>query len=142
MIGFPQSYLEGLMGAYARGKNWVVFKRILALTIFGVVLFPQIERYVDVTVIGIFLAFQNRRSPINPIPAILADTYSAFTHHCDLRRKKISCSSHLLYAWLLIHAFTNPTRVEKLIGYAVTCEVKAMSIQEWIDPPFIDLEKD
>lgn len=132
VIGFPQSYLEGLMGTYARGENWAVFKQVLALTIFGVILFPQIDGYVDVTVIGIFLAFQNEKNPINPIPAILADTYSAFTHHCALRKKKISCSSHMLYAWLLIHVFANSTHVERLIDYATTCEVKTMNTQEWI----------
>lgn len=132
VMGFPQSYLESLMDVHAKNKNWVVFKQILALTIFGVVLFPQIERFIDVTVVGIFLASQNEKNPINPIPAILADTYSAFTHHCELKRKKISCSSHLLYAWLLIHVYTNPVRVEKLIDYAITCEVRVMNIQEWI----------
>lgn len=132
VIGFQQSYLEGLMGVHAKNKNWLVFKQILAMTIFGIVLFPQIERFIDVTIIGIFIASQSKKSPVDPIPAILADTYTALTHHCKLKRKKISCSSHLLYAWLLIHVYPNSIRAERLIDYSNTCEVRVMSIQEWV----------
>ena len=48
----------------------------LALLIFGVVLFPNVEGLVDQAATNAFLAFYDRKE--SPVVAILADLYDAF----------------------------------------------------------------
>lgn len=131
--GYPQDYFEGLMRSYASVENWGPFKLVLALTIFGVILFPQIERYIDVDAIGVFLVFKDAKNPVNPVPAVLANTYHAFTRCSQYRKKKMCLSSHMLYAWLLIHIIHNKKNVQELISYALSCDVKNMTSLEWVE---------
>lgn len=127
--GFPLSYFEGLLKFYAQNKKWGPFKQLLALTIFGIVLFPQVEKFIDETAIGLFLAFISKENPINPVPAILADTYYSFTHHRVLGKKKVACSFHVLYTWFLNHVVTHKTKAADLVEYALCCDVEARSAQ-------------
>ncbi|XP_027337271.1 uncharacterized protein LOC113850964 [Abrus precatorius] len=58
---------------------------VLALTIYGIFLFPKHENFVDLAAIDVFLACKNRSE--NPVPAILADVYS----HVFKRPSEIKC---------------------------------------------------
>jgi hypothetical protein len=50
----PQEYLEKRMEDLANKKDWKSFMDVLALTIYGIVLFPQIKNYVDMAAIDVF----------------------------------------------------------------------------------------
>lgn len=131
ITGFPLRYFEGFLESYAQANKWGPFKQLLALVIFGIVLFPQVEKFVDENALGIFLAFINKEGPINPVPAVLADTYYSFTHHRALGKKNIVCSLHVIYAWLLNHIITHQKTVIDLVDYALSCEVEVRTTQEW-----------
>lgn len=131
-MGFPLSYFEDIMRSHAQANRWGPFKQLLALAIFGIVLFPQVEKFIDEIAIGVFLAFISKDNPINPVPAVLADTYYSFTHHRVLGKKKIACSLHILYAWFLNHFITHKTQATDLLDHALKCEVEVKSAQEWV----------
>ncbi|KAI5408482.1 hypothetical protein KIW84_054359 [Lathyrus oleraceus] len=72
------------------------FEAIFVLLIYGLVLFPNIDKFVDVNPIRIF-------STLNPVPTLLGDTY--FSLH--MRNAKgggtIVCCLPLLYKWFISH---------------------------------------
>jgi hypothetical protein len=57
---------------FHKERVWTAFTNVLALTIFGIVLFPHSDKYVDFATIDVFLAVRNQGH--NPMPAVLADT--------------------------------------------------------------------
>lgn len=100
---------------------------MLVLTIFGIVLFPHNEGYVDTTTISVFLTFRDKENPVSSGPAILADTY------CRERKgSKISCCLLMLYVWFVSHTFVNKARAKNPIEDFKSCGVKTMNTQEWI----------
>ena len=84
VVGIPRQCLEESVEALADQGKWTSFIDILALLVFGIVLFPNVDGLVDLAAINAFLAYHHSRE--SPIIAILADAYDTF----DLRCKKSS----------------------------------------------------
>jgi len=74
---------------------------VLALTLYGIMLFPNVEDLVDYTAIDVFIASKTRAE--NPVPAILADVYIAFQLCYDMGKRKLMCCLPVFYVWLLSH---------------------------------------
>ena len=53
---------------------------VLALLIFGVVLFPNVDGLVDLAAIDAFLAYHHSKE--SPVVAILADLFDTFDRRC------------------------------------------------------------
>ncbi|KAK2382937.1 hypothetical protein QL285_070443 [Trifolium repens] len=68
----------------------------LALLIYGLVLFPNIDNFVDINTIQIFLTK-------NPVPTLLADTYHSIHDRTSVGRGTIFCCTPLLYKWFISH---------------------------------------
>ena len=81
---------------YGKAMSEDTFEAIFVLLIYGLVLFPNTDKFVDVNAIRIF-------STLNPVPTLLGDTY--FSLH--MRNAKgggaIVCCLPLLYKWLISH---------------------------------------
>ena len=109
-LGYLVKYMEKL----ASGENWSIFIRILALAIYGVVLFPFANRSVDMAAISVFMAVEYYR--VNPIPAILADTYTSLSYCQQKEGGRLRCCLQLLTVWLGNHIFgkewSNGVRLE------------------------------
>ena len=73
VVGLPRKYLEGKARDMANREEWVSFENILALLIFGVVLFPNVDGLVDLAAIDAFLAYHHSKE--SPVVAILADLF-------------------------------------------------------------------
>ncbi|KEH16811.1 hypothetical protein MTR_0089s0070 [Medicago truncatula] len=69
---------------------------ILALLIYGLILFPNLDNFVDMNAIEIF---HSR----NPVPTLLADTYHAIHDQTLKGRGYILCCVPLLYRWFISH---------------------------------------
>jgi len=82
VVGIPRRYLEGKARILAGKGEWALFIDILALLIFGGVLFPNVDGLVDLAAIDAFLAYHNHRE--SPVVAMLADLYDTSTE--DVRR--------------------------------------------------------
>ena len=72
--GFTPKFLESYLYQLADQENWETFMDVLALTLYGVMLFPNVEDLDDYAAIDVFIASKTRSE--NPVPAILAYVYS------------------------------------------------------------------
>ncbi|KAL5170162.1 hypothetical protein HKD37_11G031919 [Glycine soja] len=71
VVGLPRKYLEGKARDMTSQEKWGPFTDILALLIFGVVLFPNVDGLVDLAAIDAFLAYHHSKE--SPVVAILAE---------------------------------------------------------------------
>ena len=71
IVGLPQKYIECKARDMTNREEWVPFLDVLALLIFGVVLFPNMDGLVDLAVIDAFLAYHHSKE--SPVVVILAD---------------------------------------------------------------------
>ncbi|GAU44577.1 hypothetical protein TSUD_139500 [Trifolium subterraneum] len=95
--GFSKSVLDAKAQALLEKKDWKPFNAVLALLVYGLVLFPDVENFVDFSAIGVFIAR-------NPVTALLADLYYSLHIKYEGRRKGIvSCCVPLLQEWLTSH---------------------------------------
>ncbi|XP_050915653.1 uncharacterized protein LOC127130729 [Lathyrus oleraceus] len=94
--GFTLMFLVDKSIAFAEAGSWMNFNANLALLIYGIVLFPNMEEFVDLAAIHIFLTQ-------NHVPTLLADTY--YSIHVRTQKKKgtIACCTYLLYRWFISH---------------------------------------
>ncbi|KAI5416098.1 hypothetical protein KIW84_041226 [Lathyrus oleraceus] len=94
--GLPSEFLIAQATVYGKAMSEDAFEAIFVLLIHGLVLFPNIDKFVDVNAIRIF-------SVLNPVPTLLGDAY--FSLH--LRNAKgggvIVCCLPLLYKWFISH---------------------------------------
>ena len=95
--------MEEKAKALANQSEWASFIDILALLIFGVVLFPNVEGLVDLAAIESFLAFHHSKE--SPVIAILVDMYDTFDRRCEKCGARIVCYTPALYVWLVSHLF-------------------------------------
>jgi len=72
---------------------------VLALTLYGIMLFTNVEDLVDYTAIDLFIASKTRAE--NPVPAILADVYIVFQLYYDMGKRKLMCCLPVFYVWIL-----------------------------------------
>ena len=79
------------------------FADILALLIFGVVLFSNVDGLVDLAAIDAFLAYQHSKE--SPVVAILADLFDTFDRRCEKNSARIVCCLPTLCVWLVSHLF-------------------------------------
>ncbi|KAI5436229.1 hypothetical protein KIW84_022628 [Lathyrus oleraceus] len=94
--GLPSEFLIAKATMYGKAMSEDAFEAIFVLLIYGLVLFPNIDKFVDVNAIRIF-------STLNLVPTLLGDTY--FSLH--MRNAKgggtIVCCLPLLYKWFISH---------------------------------------
>jgi len=72
---------------------------VFVLTLYDLMLFPNVEDFVDYAAIVVFVASKTRGE--NPVPAILADIYIAFQLCYDMGKRKLMCCLPALYVWFL-----------------------------------------
>jgi len=96
--GFTQRYLETYLYQLADKGDWETFTDVLALVFYGVLIFPNHEDFVGYNVIDVFVAVKTRAE--NPIPVILADTYTTLDSCHESRNRKMLCCIPALYVWL------------------------------------------
>jgi hypothetical protein len=74
---------------FSQRSNADAFESILALLIYGIVLFQNVDNFVDMNAIQIFLTQ-------NPVPTLLADTYFSIHDRTNKKRGLIICYTPLL----------------------------------------------
>ncbi|KAI5436075.1 hypothetical protein KIW84_022499 [Lathyrus oleraceus] len=94
--GFPSEFLIAQPTFYGKAMSEDAFEALFVLLIYGLVLFPNFDKFVDMNAIRIF-------SVLNPVPTLLGDAYVSL----HLRNMKgggvIVCGLPLLYKWFISH---------------------------------------
>ncbi|KAL5153480.1 hypothetical protein HKD37_19G053012 [Glycine soja] len=108
VVGLPRKYLEDKARDMASQEKWGAFADVLALLIFGVVLFPNVDGLVDLAAIDAFLAYHHSKE--SPVVAILADLFDTFDRRCEKNSARIVCCLPALCVWLISHLFRQDTR--------------------------------
>ena len=103
MAGIPRKRLEEKAEALASQGEWATFIDVLALLVFGMVLFLNIDGLVDLVAIDAFLAYHHNKE--SPVIAVLVDAYDTFDLRCGKSSARIICCTPTLYVWLVSHVF-------------------------------------
>ena len=91
--GLNVEFLKAKAQEKVKEGCWDAFYALLAVLIYGVVLFPDVENLVELAAICVFM---NK----NPVPTILADTYYAI-HSRHGKKGFVVCCVPLLFKWFM-----------------------------------------
>ncbi|WJX71853.1 hypothetical protein P8452_55799 [Trifolium repens] len=110
--GFRRDYLEEKAIKFAKARDLESLGDILALLIFGLVLFPNQKNFIDVAAISVFWGV--RVNGEDPVPALLADIY--YTLHMRYKKKigLMLCCIPLLYLWFTSQISKNIFTIETM----------------------------
>src|SRR3954466_6631242 len=89
--------------------SMIAFEAVLALLIYGLVMFPNVDNFVDINAIKIFLNG-------NPVPTLLGDMYFSVHHRNRQGGGIIVCCAPLLFKWIVSHLPESPIFTENREG--------------------------
>ncbi|XP_058740931.1 uncharacterized protein LOC131613261 [Vicia villosa] len=92
--GFLAKFLLDKARLFSDSMSYHAFEDILALLIYGLVLFPNPDQFIDVHAIKIFL------TPI-PVPTLLGDILHSFHTRMMKKRGTLMCCIPLLSGWFI-----------------------------------------
>lgn len=107
--GFTAKFLMGKVSHFASLGCDVMVEHLFALLIYGLLLFPNIEGFVDSYAIRIFLSG-------NPVPTLLGDTYHSIHYRTLKGGGTIVCCIPLLYKWFVSHLPKSTTFWDHKLG--------------------------
>ena len=94
--GFKSKFLIEKASYFAKAGCGVIFEYYFALLIYGLLLFPNMEGFVDSTALCIFLSG-------NPVPTLLGDAYHSVHYRTLKKGGTVVCCVPLLYKWFISH---------------------------------------
>lgn len=104
--GFTLKFLVDKATTFADVGSWIAFNVILDLLLYGNMLFPNMEGFMDLASIHIFMTKSH-------VPTLLYDTYYSI-HARNLKKKgTIMFYVHMLYIYFMSHLPKKGTLVEK-----------------------------
>jgi len=108
VVRIPRKHLEEKAKALEDQGEWASFIDVLALLVFGVIFFPNVDGLMDLAAIDVFLAYHHSKE--SSVVAILADAHDTFDRRCEKSGAKIVCCTPSLYVWLVSHLFRHESR--------------------------------
>ncbi|RDY09574.1 hypothetical protein CR513_06035, partial [Mucuna pruriens] len=111
--GIPRESLEERLQQLQKEEDWPTIIDLYGLLIYSIVLFPQIEDYVDLAAIDAFLGKRDRRE--NPVIVVLANTYNTLDYYYRKNEKELRCCTSLLYLWMMAYLFHGKKKTTCLI---------------------------
>uniref|UniRef100_A0A6N2NM30 DUF7745 domain-containing protein n=1 Tax=Salix viminalis TaxID=40686 RepID=A0A6N2NM30_SALVM len=79
-------------------KSRLEKERLIALGIFGLVLFPSRTGIVSLEAAAAYVEYENTR--INPVASVLAETIMTLNHYRKAGKGAVRCCTQLLYIWM------------------------------------------
>ncbi|XP_027936168.1 uncharacterized protein LOC114191186 [Vigna unguiculata] len=127
--GLTQGYLEQYLHHLAGKEEWETFMDVLALTLYGIMLFPKIDDFVDYAAMDVFIASKTRSE--NPVTAFLADVYGTMSFCHERKGKKILCCLPAVYVWLFTRVFKGSVDVRCSVEQMSQHKPKVKGGNEW-----------
>ncbi|XP_050909044.1 uncharacterized protein LOC127122804 [Lathyrus oleraceus] len=121
--GFTSKFLVDKAIAFSEAGSWTTFNVNPALLIYGIVLFPNMEEFVDLAVIYIFLTQ-------NPIPTFLVDTYYSIHVRAQKKKGTIFCCSPSLYRWFILHLPSKGPFVENKDNLKWSQQIMSLNVED------------
>eukprot|EP00258_Populus_trichocarpa_P033489 XP_024449508.1 uncharacterized protein LOC112326280 [Populus trichocarpa] len=84
--------------------------RLIALGIYGPVLFPSLTGVISLEAAAAFVEYENTH--VNPITAILAETFLTLNHFRKTGKGAMRCCTKLLYIWMESERLRDPSSSE------------------------------
>ncbi|XP_058774721.1 uncharacterized protein LOC131648993 [Vicia villosa] len=94
--GLPAEFLIEKALTLSQERKEEDFEAIFALLVYGLFLFPNINKFVDMNAIKIFMKK-------NHVPTLLGDTYYSIHHRNSNGKGIVTCCTPLLYKWYISH---------------------------------------
>ncbi|XP_058768444.1 uncharacterized protein LOC131642187 [Vicia villosa] len=94
--GLPTQFLMKKALSFSKAGKVEDFEAVFALLVYGLFLFPNIDKFVDMNAIKIFMKG-------NPIPTLLGDAYYSIHLRNSYGKGMITCCTPLLYKWYISH---------------------------------------
>lgn len=101
ILGLTSRFLLERAFTFAEAGRRLASENILALLIYGLMLFPNIGNFVDINAMRIFKIK-------NPVPTLLGDTYFSIHHRHRQGGGEIVCCAPLLHRWIVSHLPKSP----------------------------------
>ncbi|RDY13545.1 hypothetical protein CR513_01509, partial [Mucuna pruriens] len=130
LIKVPQSAMVKLRkNRNGERGDWLTFVEVYGLLVYDIILFPDIEHYVDLAVIDAFLGKRDRGE--HPIVAVLANTYCTMDYCSRKNGKGLRCYTSLLFLWLTAHLFHNSKKTKCPIEDHYWSCIKPLTRAKW-----------
>ncbi|RDX90231.1 hypothetical protein CR513_27929, partial [Mucuna pruriens] len=127
--GIYKSFLDERLHQFRQEEDWPAFMDVYGLAIYGLVLFPHGDDYIDMVSADAYMARRDRGE--NPTMALLANTYYTLNHCCERRGGYLRYCIPLLYLWMTSHLFHSKTKSLCPIEDFKWCCIKIMSKDLW-----------
>src|ERR1043165_9955129 len=105
LLGLTSKFLMEKALKFSESGSMVAFEVVLALLIYGLVLFPNVLSFADINAIRIFLIG-------NLVPTLLSDTYFSIHHRNRQGDGTIMCCVPLFFKWIVSHLPKSPFSVK------------------------------
>ncbi|XP_050908544.1 uncharacterized protein LOC127122210 [Lathyrus oleraceus] len=112
LFGFWRAYLEEEAERLFVIHHWDALANILALPIYGLVLFPTHEGFIDSVTISIFWAVWKDKQSL--VPPLLADTFHTLHTRHQKKNGMLICCLPLLYNWLISYVFKPNAHISEM----------------------------
>jgi len=125
--GFSLSFLAEYL--HQLSEDMEVFMDVFALTLFGIMVFPKTERFVDNAAISVFIAYRTRCESL--VTAILADTYLALNSCNPKKRTRMVYCLPTLFVWLASQFEERVVGIKCPIEFVKQQRLEVKSKDEW-----------
>ncbi|KAI5389239.1 hypothetical protein KIW84_074772 [Lathyrus oleraceus] len=138
---FHLSFLEAKAKEHVVLGNWKAVCALLAVSIYGIILFPNQKNFMDINAIRVF-------AQKNPIPTLIGDVYYSVHNQNEKRHGGlVRCCAQLLYKWFMGYCLPgvplffltilssgginyNPMLLKRQMGFAMEVPPLEREIQE------------
>ncbi|XP_050877261.1 uncharacterized protein LOC127081015 [Lathyrus oleraceus] len=122
--GFTRKFLEGHAWRFTKVKKWDSCIAVLALLIYGIVLCPNIDNFIDHAAVNIFLSG-------NLVPFLLADFYHTFHTRHEKKGGTFLCCAPMLHIWMKTHMPLTGPFVSKDLSWCQKFASLSSSTVQW-----------
>jgi hypothetical protein len=112
LFGFWRAYLEEEAERLFEIHHWDALANMLALLIYGLVLFPTHEGFIDSAAISIFWVVWKDKQSL--VPPLLADTFHTLHTRHQKKNGMLICCLPLLYNWLISYVFKPDAHISEM----------------------------